>query len=110
MEIDNFCSDALMKKFAHVMHSRPANFMQNKLLYVYKSQYSYLMVVMERYNHSVGGLCLPNKLFMHKVTSWYLNLTAIPHNFACMAILETIATAMIIQPMKTNPFALLTQA
>ena len=53
MDDDDFCSDAMMKKFAHVMQSRSANFVQNKLLYIYQGKYFYRMVVMNQQRKTV---------------------------------------------------------
>lgn len=53
MDDDDFCSDAMMKKFAHVMQSRSANFVQNKLLYIYQGKYFYRMVVMDQQRKTV---------------------------------------------------------
>ena len=53
MDEDNFCSDALMKKFAQIIHNRPANFVQNQLLYIYKGKYHYRMVVMDKQRKTV---------------------------------------------------------
>ena len=54
MDDDNFCSDALMKKFAQIIHNRPANFVQNQLLYIYNSEnHYYRMVVMDKQRKTV---------------------------------------------------------
>lgn len=39
---ENFCSDKNMKNFANVMKNRKPNFVQNKILYIYKSSNSVL--------------------------------------------------------------------
>ena len=53
MDSDDFCSDMQMKKFADVMHSRSANFVQNKLLYIYQGKHFYRMVVMDKQKRTV---------------------------------------------------------
>lgn len=45
---ENFCADSRMKTFAKVMQERPANFAQDRLIYIYKANNLYRLVSMDK--------------------------------------------------------------
>lgn len=45
---ENYCADSRMKAFAKVMEERSANFAGNRVLYIYKGDYFYRLVSMDK--------------------------------------------------------------
>lgn len=57
---EDYCADKRMKAFAKVMEERAANFAGNRLLYIYKGNYFYRLVSIDKttkkFNHFIGLL------------------------------------------------------
>ena len=53
-DYERFCTDSHMKVFAKVMAERQANFAGDRLLYIYKTEYNYRMVSIDKNKKTVA--------------------------------------------------------